>query len=193
MKVVIATAFYDIRAFEPYLTSLVETLTGLSAEGHEYQFYSFPSQVYISQCRNEIGKVFLEHPEHGDTLIMIDSDMQWGYDEFKKIMTSPHPVIGGRYVTKEEFPRWTYERMNDESKNETIPRCKYVPAGFLKIDRSVLQQMGKKPWNEITTDDDFYGEDVSFCIRLHEMGIAPRIDTTVNLKHWGYSYWKMND
>jgi hypothetical protein len=54
MKVVIATPFYEVKAFSPYIVSLMATMRLLTAVGIDWDFREISGDSYVHRARNTI-------------------------------------------------------------------------------------------------------------------------------------------
>lgn len=169
MKVIIATPFYEVKAYSPYVESLTQTIRLLTALGIDYRFLQLSGDSYVHRARNTMADVFLRDPDATD-LFFIDSDMSWNAEAFVKMCVLPDDVVGGTYPVKNGWDRWTsvpklYEvnGMN-EFRGRTLDdgtaliEALVLAGGFLRIKRSVLERFRahyKDLWYvEPTTDPD---------------------------------------
>lgn len=200
-KVVIATPFLAVNAFAPYIESMFTTVKECGKMGIDVQFYSLCGGAYLDRIRNTLTEAFLAHPEHGDTIVFVDYDMDWKLDDFLAILNPEFDVLSGCYVTREEKPRWTFSIPSEEGLSENrFIKATVVPAGFLKIKRKVFEAVGSKCWDFLAKSVDetkpseakTWGEDVSFTKRCLAAGIQPYLDRAVTLGHWGSYVWRGN-
>lgn len=151
MRVVIATPFYEVKAWSPYIASLVETIRLLSAVGIDWRFMELSGDSYVHRARNTICDRFLQDPDNTD-LFFIDSDMSWNPDAFVNMCILPDDVIGGSYPVKNGWDKWTsipemMEKDNayhyqgrDLGNGSALLKAHVLAGGFLRIKRHVLEK-----------------------------------------------------
>lgn len=177
MKVIIATPFYEMRGFAPYITSLAWTIKTLHMCGIEHEFWELSGDSYVDRARNTICTKFLEDPEATD-LFFIDSDMQWNPEAFVHMLMQPEEVVGGSYPTKNLWNGWTSHPILKEEDGKLHPigralpdgsallKAEAVASGFLRIKRSALEKFRdhypdfryKEPYADPSNKDRTYIE-----------------------------------
>jgi hypothetical protein len=193
MSVVLATPFYDIKGFAPYISSLADTIKNLSHEGIEYDYWQQCGNPYVDDARNCITAEFMNSDY--EYLVFLDSDMSWEWNDIANLINSPHPIVSGCYQTKENPPKWTYRPLDLEDTSEEV-KCSVVPAGFLKVHRSVFDKMYREHpckggwWSYERKGDVIYREDVAFGYRAVEMGFDLIADRRIAVDHWGTQVWR---
>ena len=151
MKVVIATPFYELKGFSPYITSLTQTLRLLTVCGIDYRFMELSGDSYVHRARNSMCDMFLRDPDATD-LFFVDSDMSWNPDAFVKMCMLPDEVIGAAYAVKNNWHNWTsipkaYEvdglnhlQGRDLGDGTALIEALVLAGGFLRIKRSALEK-----------------------------------------------------
>ena len=151
MKVIIATPFYELKGFSPYITSLVQTIRLLTACGIDWRFMELSGDSYVHRARNSMCDAFLEDPDATD-LFFIDSDMAWTPESFVKMCLLPEGVVGGSYPVKNNWEAWTsIPQMHEEdgrnhfkgkplNDGTALIEAWVLAGGFLRIKRQVLEQ-----------------------------------------------------
>ena len=148
-------------------------------------------------------------------LFWIDSDISFYWRDVYKVINrnrnNEYPFITGAYSVK-GWPILTTKFFDEDEKipfgedNGGLQHVKWAATGFMYTHRTVyenikLQYNLKKykiwggqyivyPWFfPMLLDDQYVGEDFSFCERANHSGIKIFCDTTVELAHIGkYSY-----
>jgi glycosyltransferase involved in cell wall biosynthesis len=150
MKVVIATPFYMMQGFVPYISSLVNTLEILGRIGVEHEFWELSGDSYIDRAKNTLANKFLEDPSATD-LFMIDADMQWNPQAFIQMLMLPQDIVMGSYPQKNGWDRWTALPVVKEEDGKKWPvgmqlsdgnfliEAAYLAGGFIRIKRNALQ------------------------------------------------------
>ena len=151
MRVFIATPFYELKGFSPYIVSLVHTLRLLQAVGIDYYFLELSGDSYVHRARNTMCEHFLADPEATD-LFFIDSDMSWNPEAFVKMCMLPDDVVGGTYPVKNNWEAWTsipqiytedqgsQLRGRDLGDGTALLEASVLAGGFLRIKRHVLEK-----------------------------------------------------
>ena len=106
MRVVIATPFYELKGFSPYIQSLQATIRLLGQCGIDWRFMDLSGDSYVHRARNTMCDTFLQDPDATD-LFFIDSDMSWNPQAFVKMCLLPEEVVGGSYPVKNCWKAWT--------------------------------------------------------------------------------------
>ena len=151
MKVIIATPFYELKGFSPYITSLMHTVRLLTALGIDWRFMELSGDSYVHRARNTMCDMFLQDPEATD-LFFIDSDMSWNPEAFVQMCMLPDDVVGGAYPVKNNWLAWTsipklkeVEGMNhmqgrDLGDGTALIEAMVLAGGFLRLKRGVLER-----------------------------------------------------
>ena len=166
-KVIIATPFYELKGFSPYITSLVNTCRLLQAVGIDYRFMELSGDSYVHRARNTMCDMFLRDPDATD-LFFIDSDMSWDPKAFLTMCVLPDDVVGAAYPVKNNWQAWTsipaLEDLGTEKRLRGRPlgdgkhliEARVLAGGFLRIKRSVLERFRehfKDAWYQEPTTD----------------------------------------
>jgi hypothetical protein len=155
MKVIIATPFYEMRGFSPYIVSLSQTVYHLTKLGIDHEFWELSGDSYVDRAKNTLFNKFLEDPDATD-LFMIDSDMQWNPGGFITMLMLPEEVIMGSYPQKNAWERWTAlpELKEQDGKHHPVGRMlhdgsalikgQYFAGGFVRIKRAALERYAEQ-------------------------------------------------
>ena len=155
MKVIIATPFYEMKAWCPYVSSLAGTIKILTMLGIEHEFWELSGDSYVARARNTICTKFLADPEASD-LFFIDSDMSWNAEAFVRMLMLPEGVVAASYPTKNMWEQWTsLPILKDENgahhpigrmlqDGSALCAAETVATGFCRIKREVLEDFKKK-------------------------------------------------
>ena len=162
-RVVIATPFYELKGFSPYISSLQATCRLLTSSGIDWRFMELSGDSYVHRARNTMCDAFLADPDATD-LFFVDSDMSWDPSAFVKMCLLPEEVVGGSYPVKNlwdawtSIPHWQEENgmnvlkgrpLNDGS---ALIEAFVVAGGFMRLKRSVLERFREH------YKDDWYRE-----------------------------------
>ena len=151
MRVVIATPFYELKGFSPYIASLTATIRLLERCNIDWRFHDLSGDSYVHRARNSMCDTFLEDPDATD-LFFIDSDMAWEPQAFINMCMLPDPVVGGSYPVKNGWDNWTsvpnlkevdgVHRLQGRqlSDGSALIEAHVLAGGFLRIKRQVLEK-----------------------------------------------------
>lgn len=151
-KIIIATPFYSVSGFSPYIYALVHTVTLLARAGLEFEYWHPSGDAYVHRVKNTIFSKFLEDPEATD-LLMIDSDMEWEIGGLLRMLTLPEELIVGSYPQKNAWDLWTskpkFKRREDGSifaEQKNLPdggvliEGEDLAGGFMLVKRGILER-----------------------------------------------------
>mgnify|MGYP001607586885 CR=1 FL=1 len=150
-RVVIATPFYELKGFSPYIASLLEVVRYLERSGIDWRFMELSGDSYVHRARNSMCMAFLQDPYATD-LFFIDSDMAWNPEAFVDILRRPEPIIGGTYPVKNKWELWTSKPTIVDPETDphyvghilpdgsALIKAYQLAGGFLRIKRSVLEK-----------------------------------------------------
>lgn len=146
----------------------------------------------IGVARNKIVHRFLNTPQ-ADCLVFVDADISWKGGDLTKLVLSPHEVIGGTYMTKQENGR--FHVRGSPEKIGDLYKVEGLPGGFIKMSRSVFDKIKADPYKDDNGQDmrDFFpvgmhdgrmwGEDYGFCRIWLESGGEIWLDPSIKLRH----------
>lgn len=216
MKIAIATPFYAVSGFSPYIRGLVQTVIGLTKSKLDFDFWDLSGDSYVFRARNSIATRFLNSDR--THLFFIDSDHEWDIQGFVNVLTADADFAGAAYPCKNNWEFYSVIIYNNEDgtprvdKRTGLIEAWGVPTGFCKISKSVFERMvpiverykvkGPNPEDKITYDYNFFGhiirdeslfgEDISFNIRAEDLGIKRWVVPDVNMAHYGIKAWTGN-
>lgn len=196
-----------------YFRSSIETSALLrdAGIGHTYTFEG--GNQFIARARNWLVTDFLKNHPNASDLFFIDDDLGWDPYAALRILESPKDVVAGLYPEKcdgDHFPgelnfgepgdgRFTVE--------DGLFLANYVPGGFLRIKRHVLELMAarsavykiatpqgfREEYDIFQTgaceDGQWWGEDYQFCQRWRAMDGKIWIDPDATFHHSGRKRW----
>lgn len=103
MKLLISTPCAGGMLYEGYVSSLLSTIERAKDEGlcEAIQIHFQGKESLIHRARNRAALFALEGGF--DKLLTIDADIAWKYEDFKRLVSSTQPIVGGVYPLK-TFP-----------------------------------------------------------------------------------------
>lgn len=167
------------------------------------------SSGLLDICRNMVVKTFLDTSDH-EWLWFLDSDIEINNSTLYSMLdvASPdeRPVVTGIYPIaskNNEIRASVYHRVPDPELGGKIGMVPFTldelsdpvvdvdgcGAGCLLIHRSILLAMQdifpiEKPWFDMLIFDQVaYGEDFTFCMRVHQMGFPVTCATDARVNH----------
>lgn len=218
MKLMIATPFYDVKGYSPYIKCLVQTIYTLARHTTmEFEYVEMSGGSYIDHNRNLLAMKFLD--SDCTDLFFIDSDEGWDVPGFLNVMKSDKEVVGAAYPVKNNWEQWGVTIHSDENNGfrairdeNGLIKADKVPTGFMKIKRLVFEKLieanpddwyfntgperpDDRVWNffgHLTIDRIRYGEDISFGIRWQRIGGEVWVEPRVTIGHYGTKEWMGN-
>lgn len=164
-----------------------------------------PQATLIYDARNIIAQKAVQ--EGFDRVLWFDSDMMVPADTFRKLsahLDAGHEFVSGVYFTRKKPVRPTiFSKCRvDRSLGMPIPDTKQIPiadipedelfeiegCGFgcvmtsVKLLDDVMEEFGIYPFYPLMG----FGEDLSFCLRVREMGRKIMCDSSLKCKHIGF-------
>jgi hypothetical protein len=158
------------------------------------------SDIYVA--RNVLVNEFLNRDF--DTLICVDSDIGFTRDDLKNLIDTEEPFVSGLYTDKCQPPMPFCRDNNgmnvplEDIPKQGLLKARFVPGGFVKIERIVLQTLIDKkmvaPYGGGKFHQFFFGrivldnllsEDYSFSDLVWSAGIQPWINCGIRLNHDG--------
>jgi hypothetical protein len=197
-KILIATPAYDGKVGIQYSNSIIDTIRlGISKDILIQPVY-IPYDALIERARNHLLKIAFD--SEVDSVVWIDSDMEWDPEWVLKFVESDYDVLGA------PCPKKSIDEMyNVKCKPENlIPdkdgfiKVESVGTGFLKMSKKAIQHLWENS-EAYTSDDveykrafevkviegDLYSEDTTVCKKLSDGGFSIMIDSSITVKHIG--------
>ena len=160
------------------------------------------SDIYVA--RNVLANVFVTEYKKFDTLIWIDSDIGFVRQHLQDLIDTEQPFVSGLYTDKCQ-PPMPFCRDNsgvqltlDDIPKEGMIKSRFMPGGFLKVDRIVYETIIEKKlvaqygggkfhhfyFGKIVLDN-LLSEDYSFCELAREAGFQGWINCGIRVNHDG--------
>jgi hypothetical protein len=159
------------------------------------------SDIYVA--RNVLANEFHRRKEF-DTMIFIDSDIGFVRQHLQMLIDTDEPFVSGLYTDKCQPPVPFCRDVNgrnvpiEEIPVEGMLKARFVPGGFLKVERIVLDTLVEKGlappygggafhqfFNGSIVMDNLLSEDYSFSNLVFQAGIQPWINCGIRLNHDG--------
>lgn len=184
-------------------TQFVKSLVGLRVEGTLEIAFSCNSLVYDS--RNLLSKKAVEN--EFDRVLWLDSDVTFPADTFERLakrLDMGYEFVSGLYQRRKEpiEPTIFKTLYMAEDKLPHADCYKDYPDGIFEIaacgfgcvmmTTSALKRVGEEfglPFSPLLG----FSEDLSFCMRAHQLGIQLWCDSDIKLGHIGYKEYTEAD
>ena len=172
---------------------------------------------YLAKVRNKIATVFLKNHPSATDLFFIDDDVGFPEEAAMRLIRSDKDVIAGIYPKKDDIAQYPVEMQVDmETKglirDGDLCLAAFVPTGFLRIKRHVLEKMAAESQTYFDKDNTggdmeifnifemgyspadgkWWGEDYAFCQRWRNMGGEVWVDPNIPFTHRGSKIWEGN-
>lgn len=216
-SLVIATPFYEVKAYSPYIVSLINSLRVLTELGIEHDYYELSGDSYVDRAKNSLVHRFLKS-DHTH-LMMIDSDQAWDVEGFGRVIKAAmagFEIVGAAYPCKNnwEFYGCIPNRAEDgsflgkEVGNMRLLDMWGIPGGFIVYSREAIErarphlneyeapETGEKILEcfrcNIEANGGRIGEDIYFQQRYKEAGGIVWLEPNVTIQHYGVKAWEGN-
>lgn len=189
------------------MRSIIADMLALADRGDKVTIFDESGNAMIGDCRGLIVARFLE--SDATDLVFIDSDVSWEAGALLKLVDHPVDFVAGIYPQRRDpinyCVQWVQERAELWADPETgLLEVAGVPAGFMRLSRSMLEQMvdhysdtafycAEAPNQTVHALFDPYrigklkfGEDYSFCKRWRDIGGRVWVDPEIRLGHCGF-------
>ena len=207
------SVFIGIPCYDDIKTATADSLFHLgqtlaaNAIGSSLMFAKSP---YVGKCRNMLVSNFLK--TKGEYLLFVDADVEFYPEAVMKMINSKKKVVCSLYRVKKQNLNVEYPIVLDSKEtllvdDNDMMKIKVGPAGLMLIHRSISELLIEKhPELKIKNDKDdtdmydffnstfkdghWYGEDVSFCHILTNLGIDIYANIGSETVHHGNYGWR---
>ena len=207
-NVLIATPGHSM--LQAYVRSLAKLIYVLDQNNISWNFLTEYSSLVADAREKTIGGLGYQDPTdsrpgHGlytyDRILWIDSDIEWEPEDVFQLFSNDVDVVSGCYMlTNGEVTAYPKVLRGGMTKEQIMAKKKPftvrgVGFGFLAVKQGVFEKI-KRPWfsqidvevqNEETGEIEYkfqlMGEDLSWCEKVHRMGIDIWVDPLVRVNH----------
>ena len=178
--------------------SLMMATNLIRALGHDLVF-TVRAGPYTHWNREHLAQDAVK--EEADYLMFVDTDVVFPAEGIATLLSRQKDVIGGMYNLKQDEPVTTIKLWKDDSddaddglrfkavKDEPLPTEPFevaaLPTGFILIDVAVLRAL---PFPYFPCEFGI-GEDVAFCLKVHDAGFEVWCDPTISIQHVGDKFY----
>lgn len=178
--------------------------------GHEY----FPGVPFVDAARNVLLSKFLTDYPTATDLFFLDDDIGFPEHKVLEFLERDEGVVCGAYPLKKEgapeFPVILQLVDGDLISQNGMFQALNVPAGFMRLKRSVVEKLaGKAETYKFPQKDaqprlvfnvfemgpvrgEYVGEDTMFSRKCHDAGIDLWVDPNIDFHHRGTRRWEGN-
>jgi hypothetical protein len=194
----------------PYVRALTETISELNKLNISYlwinDYFSIVNvaREFTLDAGYLLDKDDIDYSAKGpvrdsvtyDKIFLIDSDIFWTPDQFLKLYYSDKDIISGLYMTTSGEPTVhpkdkDYFQKNDLAENNDTIESVGFGLGFVCVKSGVFEKL-ERPWFQFIYTDSYaptpnkfmLGEDISWCIRVSDLGYSLYSDLGVKVKHY---------
>jgi hypothetical protein len=189
VKVFVAVPCYDKKVFAPTVQSLMNAMQAMLLMEIPFEFKFEVGCPYVSMARNNLTRAFMA--SECTDMVFIDADVNFPATAFRDLLNSPEEVIGGAYPKKQDNLEFAVRLKTDADhhpiNHNGVLLADSLATGFLKITRSVIEQMqaaypeleykdgitGKSTYDFFGTfvkDGRWFGDDYGFCHLWEKLG-----------------------
>lgn len=213
MFVLFATPCLSAKVELDYFNSFYHTSAMLAVKGISHVIKFQPGIPFIDHARNILCHDFLHEFPDATDLFFIDDDVGWHSESVMRLLQCREDVVGGCYPLKQDpigFPISLESKAGSGKliKRRGLYEASFLPTGFMRIKRSVIERMGevvesypyrrsdgttidmiKNIFQTGVKDGERWGEDVDFANRWRAMGGRLWVDPEIVLTHVGRKKW----
>lgn len=214
---VIATPFYEVKAYSPYVSSLVNSINVLHELGMPYDYYELSGDSYVDRAKNALVHRFLKS-EHSH-IMMIDSDEAWDIEGFCRVIKAAMlgaETVGAAYPCKNNWEFYgCIPKIDDDGSflgkelgDVRLLDMFCIPGGFIVYSKAAIERARPllNKYVEPTTGEEILecfrcnieeggrriGEDIYFQQRYKEAGGIVWLEPNVTIQHYGVKPWVGN-
>jgi hypothetical protein len=180
LKLVIATPFYSVTAFSPYIVSLLNSIRVLDELKIQWDYYELSGDSYVDRAKNTLIHRFLK--SDFTHILMIDSDLAWDVEGFARVLKASlagAEVVGAAYPNKNNWS--TYGAIPKEDANGMLMGRELsgmrlldmwgIPGGFIIYSREAIERTRPnlntyKNWEKDKNDEPIQTEYLE-CFRCN--------------------------
>tara|TARA_R110000772_G_scaffold20946_4_gene57992 strand:+ start:20096 stop:20779 length:684 start_codon:yes stop_codon:yes gene_type:complete len=197
MKILIATPAYDGKLDVWYVNSLHNTV--MLAAMNEVQVVPIfmSNDALVQRARNDLIRIAVE--EDFDSMIFIDSDMEWNPQWILDLVNREEDVVGGTTRKKtDDVEMYVVKTENLDMEPNGLIEVTSLGTGFVKLSREAVKSLweSSEPYmNEgrecrmvcdvQVVDGELHSEDTVMFNKLRDAGHKIWLDPTMTCNHMG--------
>ena len=204
-KVMIGIPAYTGQIHLGTMRSMITDFLALKERGDDAMIFDEAGNAMIAHCRDMIVAHFLA--SDCSDLLFVDSDVMWEAGSLLRLLDAPVEFVSGIYPMRKDPEEYCVQWLPREElwadPGTGLLEVAGVPAGFMRLSRSMLERMvTEHPDSEFTDENAphgkgwalfdnihegraYWGEDFSFCKRWRDIGGQIWVDPEIKMGHIG--------
>ena len=218
-RLLIATPFYEIKAYSPYIPSLLYSTRLLDALKIPWDIMPRNGDSYVTRAKNYLVHQFLKSDY--THLWMIDSDLSWNVEGFMNLLKASMmgaEIVGGAFPNKNNWESYGIHMLLVNGKpisrtagDVTLYEVGGIPGGYLIYSRKAFERtrpllksyrnyedQGNDKILQCFKCDDIddngnpIGEDYWFQQKYRQAGGVIWLEPDISFGHYGVQEWRGN-
>jgi|WetSurMetagenome_2_1015567.scaffolds.fasta_scaffold03719_9 hypothetical protein len=149
-RLMIASGFYEVKAYAPQISCLMSTFKALEKIGLDYTYIQICGDSYVSRCKNSMVHQFLKSDY--THLMIIDSDETWELGGFLRLLKASMrgcEIAAGLYPCKNNWDFFGGQARRDpktgyvygkELEDMRLIDMEIAPGGFIIYSREAFER-----------------------------------------------------
>lgn len=148
-SLLISSAFYEVKAFSPYITSLINSIRMMNEAKIEWSYQQISGDSYVDRAKNTLVHHFLQ--SDFTHMMIIDSDESWdvmGFGRLIKAAIAGAEIVCGLYPCKNNWgfyggvPKYSDDGyvMGKEIGGMRLIDMQIAPGGFIIYSRKAFER-----------------------------------------------------
>lgn len=215
----ICSAFYEIKAFSPYISPLLNSIRVLNELGIQWDYVIRQGDSYVDRAKNWLLNQFIQ--SECTHVLMIDSDLAWDTQGFVNILKASlmeAEIVGGAFPNKNNWETYGVIPFFDDDGKPVLPSTTIgdvtlystqgIPGGFIIYSRAAIERT--RPHLNSYIDEDgntilqcfktgeiietnrTMGEDIFFQNVYRHAGGTVWLEPNIHFHHFGVKGWQGN-
>jgi predicted O-methyltransferase YrrM len=203
-RVFLATPAYSALS-AGYAEAIFASSAALSKAGIVAELAILAGDCHVDDARNRLVRDFLN--SSCTDLVFLDADLSWQPQDLVKLCQYDRDVVAATYPLKQDDEGFPVRYLGKEiwSDADGLIEVDGVPTGFLRIRRSVLEQLAKVSeqykakadqngdvpliFERTLSKGSRRGGDYTFCWKWRQLGGRIYLDPEITIDHTGDNTW----
>lgn len=192
------------------IAMLMSLLDTVRLSRHRIDYFFRAGDGLISRARNELGQVFINHPNRYDYCLWIDDDIVWDakIKPVDRLVAANKDIICAIYPIRNLSLRpairtFKVQQLMNQGKykaqKQTLPKktfeVLYGTTGFMLVARKAMEKIYANFSHPFTCGLDerkeYLSEDYAFCWRARKAGLTIWADPSIKLGHVGKCVFRL--
>lgn len=189
-----------------FVFALCSSVRALTEAGIPHQLLLLSGNCHVDDARNSIVRRFLESTS--SDLMFLDADLSWSAHDLIRILGYDLDVVAGIYPLKQDTEGFPCRLLKGDTavRADGLIEVEGVPAGFLRIRRSVLEVLELRAQSYLEQPGDStrapliferrlesgtrFSGDYVFCRKWRALGGRIFVDPVIRFSHVGEKAWE---